>query len=85
MTDADTGEPLYKMRGITFTIAGIIGNSNGFTDRSIGYVSEEFLHSVVGKERGNTNAAVKFNQETKIAENIERPDDEFHHLDGVCW
>lgn len=70
--DADTGDVAFRMPGLTLTVVGVIDNMTGFTDRKSGYVSEELAEKILRKKNGRVNAAVRFADEEKIPENLDK-------------
>ena len=70
--DADTGDVAFRMPGLTLTVVGVIDNMTGFTDRKSGYVSEELAEKIFRKKNGRVNAAVRFADEEKIPENLDK-------------
>ena len=71
-TDADTGDVAFRIPGLTLTVVGVIDNMTGFTDRKSGYVSEELAEKILREKNGRVNAAVRFADEGKIPENLDK-------------
>lgn len=71
-TDSDTGDRLFQMRDLKLTVVGMIENVTGFTDRKMGYVSEEFAYSVIREYHSMVNVVVRFVEQKDISGDIDR-------------
>ena len=71
-TDADSGDVTFRIPDLTLTVAGVIDNVTGFTDRKNGYVSEALARKILREKNGRVNAVIRFADEGEISENIDK-------------
>ena len=71
-TDADSGDVTFRIPDLTLTVAGVIDNVTGFTDRKNGYVSEALARKILREKNGRVNAVIRFADEAKIPDNIDK-------------
>ena len=70
--DADTGDVTFRIPDLTLTVAGVIDNVTGFTDRKNGYVSEALARKILREKNGRVNAVIRFADEGEIPENVDK-------------
>lgn len=70
--DADTGDVTFRIPDLTLTVAGVIDNVTGFTDRKNGYVSETLARKILREKNGRVNAVIRFADEEKIPESVDK-------------
>ena len=71
-TDADSGDVTFRIPDLTLTVAGVIDNVTGFTDRKNGYVSEALARKILREKNGRVNAVIRFADEGEIPENVDK-------------
>lgn len=70
--DNKTGDVLFRMKGLPFTVTGVIENQTGFKDRKNGYISKKLADKIMKRQKIWVSVRVKFADEHKILETFEK-------------